>query len=331
MSKSVIWRLSFVILLALLTATTLMLVRAGRGQFTATAAQAISAHMKYLRGGLFQIGTASAQRSARAKHSHRTDKTVEFPVEIIGAEDEHPAHQVKLSPFYLDAYEVTNSDFAKFVEATGYRTDAEKKGFSWVFKEGLADWAAVGGADWRHPLGVDSTITNIMNHPVVHVSWNDATAFARWAGKRLPTEAEWEYAARDGRTGQIYPWGNQLMPEGKPLANFWQGTWPAVNKLEDTFYYTSPVGSFPPNSSGLYDLIGNVWEWTADWYAADYYGNSPTTNPTGPATGEMRVARGGSWFCASNYCGAYRIGFRGKSPPDASFNNLGFRCAKDSP
>lgn len=333
MNKSVIWRLSFIVLLLIVTATIVLLVRAGHWQSTATATQAVSNRMVFLKGGSFLMGTASTSTPLSVNHPHRANKStepVEDPGQSIGGEDEHPAHQVTLNSFYLDAYEVTNSEFATFIEATGYQTDAEKKGFSWVFKEGFKDFEAIEAADWRHPLGPDSTITNLMNHPVVHVSWNDAMVFAKWAGKRLPTEAEWEYAARNGRRGQLYPWGNQLMPQGKPLANFWQGTWPEANTLEDTFYYSSPVGSFPPNSFGLYDMIGNVWEWTADWYAADYYSSSPGTDPKGPATGEMRVARGGSWFCAVNYCGAYRVGFRGKTPPDDSFNNLGFRCAKDA-
>lgn len=272
--------------------------------------------MVYLKGGSFMMGSdpSSAKEHSRGRN----------------VSDEGPVHHVKLSPFYIDASEVTNSEFAKFIVSTGYQTDAEKKGLSWVFKEGLDDWKLIEGADWRHPLGPGSNVAQLMDHPVVHVSWNDATAFAKWAGKRLPTEAEWEYAARGGRRGESYPWGDELMPEGKALANFWQGVWPNANKLQDGYYYSAPTRSFPPGDFGLYDMIGNVWEWTADWYAADYYENSPSINPNGPASGEMRVARGGSWFCAANYCGGYRVSFRGKTPPDESFNNLGFRCAKDS-
>jgi formylglycine-generating enzyme len=288
--------------------------------------------MVRLEGGPFLMGTPSAEGHSHHGHNFKTsasNASVKDPAHGIGDNDERPSHRVTLSTFYMDATEVTNAEFARFVEATRYKTDAEKRGSSWVFKQGMKDWTDVEGADWRHPLGPDSTIEKTLNHPVVNVSWNDATAYAKWAGKRLPTEAEWEYAARGGRAGEIYPWGNELKPGGRAVANFWQGTWPDKNELEDGFYYTAPVASFTPNGFGLYDMIGNVWEWTADWYAEHYYKRSPGKDPKGPARGEMRVARGGSWFCSENYCGAYRVGFRGKSPQDSSFNNIGFRCAKD--
>jgi formylglycine-generating enzyme required for sulfatase activity len=289
--------------------------------------------MVLLRGGTFLMGTPS--RNKHRDHAHDTKRrslkaNVKDTAHEVGDDDERPAHHVTLSPFYIDATEVTNREFADFVKATGYKTDAERRGSSWVFKQGMKDWANVDGAVWRHPLGPESTIMDKMDHPVVNISWNDAAAFANWAGKRLPTEAEWEYAARGGREGEIYPWGNELKPENRVMANFWQGIWPDKNELEDGFYYTSPVALFSANGFGVYDMIGNVWEWTADWYAEDYYRHSPARDPRGPATGDMRVARGGSWFCSENYCGAYRLGFRGKSPQDASFNNVGFRCAKDA-
>jgi formylglycine-generating enzyme len=293
--------------------------------------------MVLLKGGPFLMGTASSAARLHTSHDRNPHaaggllrRDANDPGHEVGDDDERPVHRVTLRQFYLDATEVTNAEFARFAEATGYRTDAERKGSSWVFKKGETDWAAVDRADWRHPLGPDSTVTDRMNHPVVNVSWNDALAYAKWAAKRLPTEAEWEYAARGGRVGEVFPWGNQLKPEGKVRANFWQGTWPGDNKLEDGYYYTSPVASFQPNGFGLYDLIGNVWEWTADWYSETYYRRSPSKDPPGPKSGEMRVARGGSWFCSEGYCGAYRVGFRGKSPEDASFNNVGFRCARDA-
>lgn len=288
--------------------------------------------MVRLKGGSFLMGTTTVGHShhGNGQGSRASARNVTDPSHAVGDEDERPAHRVTLSPFYIDTTEVTNAEFAHFVELTGYKTDAERHSSSWVFERGMKDWELVEGADWRHPQGPDSTIADRLDHPVVNVSWNDAAAYAAWAGKRLPTEAEWEYAARGGREGEIYPWGNELKPEGKPAANFWQGTWPDNNTLEDGFYYTAPAMSFSPNGFNLYGMIGNVWEWTADWYLEDYYKRSPAKDPKGPATGEMRVARGGSWFCSENYCGAYRVGFRGKSPQDASFNNVGFRCAKDA-
>ena len=292
-----------------------------------------------------------------------------------GEEDEKAVHEVDLKPFLLDRYEVRNEDFAAFVAGTGYVTQAEKDGYCWCFLEGESDFQAVSGADWRHPEGPGSSIEVRMDHPVVCVSWYDAAAYANWVGKRLPTEAEWEFAARAGspkhfraRTdgvsvsdtvssagdgpsdteihrGQASGAAPSRLPfathpgsayQGDPAgnetviqANVWQGTWPSNNRLEDGYYYTAPVGQYPANALGLHDVIGNVWEWTADRYSSDYYHTSPVANPTGPLKGEHRVARGGSWFCSRNYCGAYSTHFRGSSPPDHTFNNVGFRCAAD--
>jgi formylglycine-generating enzyme required for sulfatase activity len=332
MKRVMIYRagLSYIVIAIFAAAMTMLNIH----QAQATGSNdSIGSAMVLLKGGTFLMGTPSRnkhrdQAHGTRKHSLKAD--VKDPAHEVGDDDERPAHRVTLSPFYIDPTEVTNREFADFVKATGYKTDAERRGSSWVFRQGMKDWADVEGADWRHPLGPESTITDKMDHPAVNISWNDAAAYADWAGKRLPTEAEWEYAARGGREGEVYPWGNELKPDNKVMANFWQGTWPDKNELEDGSYYTSPVALFSANGFGVYDLIGNVWEWTADWYAEDYYRRSPARDPKGPATGDMRVARGGSWFCSENYCGAYRVGFRGKSPQDASFNNVGFRCAKDA-
>ncbi|RMG22335.1 MAG: formylglycine-generating enzyme family protein [Armatimonadetes bacterium] len=238
-----------------------------------------------------------------------------------------PVRKVALSPCYVDRHEVTNRQFAEFVEATGYVTSAEKAGGGWCYIAGTKDWQFVKGADWRHPLGPGSSIEGAEERPVVLVSWYDAQAYAKWAGKRLPTEAEWEVAARAGKSEEEHP---LCAVNGKPRvpANYWQGTWPDKNLLEDGYFYVAPVGAFPPNEWGLYGMIGNVWEWTADWYASEV--PAEAQDPKGPETGTLRVAKGGSWFCSANYCGAYTPGFRGKSPPDRAFNNVGFRCAKDA-
>lgn len=233
-----------------------------------------------------------------------------------------PIREVELGAFRIDRHEVTNEQFAEFVRATAHVTAAEREGGGWIYRGGQEDWAFVKGANWRHPLGPDSSIESAPDHPVVLVTWEDARAYAKWAGKRLPTEAEWEVAARAATSagGPAEDW--------QASANFWQGSWPRKNELRDGYFYTAPVGSFAANKMGLVDMIGNVWEWTSDWYS-----ETPPTNakdPVGPPSGTTRVSRGGSWFCSPNYCGAYRPGFRGKSPPDRAFNNVGFRCAADA-
>ncbi len=253
-----------------------------------------------------------------------------------GEEDEQPVHTVLLDPFWLDRREVSNRQFAAFVEATGYVTQAEKDGYSWCFLPGGTDFEAVSGADWRHPEGPDSSIGDRMDHPVVHVSWQDASAYAGWAGRRLPSEAEWEYAARSGGKAHVSASehaGSGPSPQAikQVSANVWQGKWPQSNLESDGYFLTAPGASFAANELGLFDMIGNVWEWCSDWYASDYYRLSPTRDPRGPSFGENRVSRGGSWFCNPDYCGAYSSHFRGASPPSHSFNNVGFRCAADAP
>jgi formylglycine-generating enzyme required for sulfatase activity len=200
-------------------------------------------------------------------------------------------------------------------------------------------WAPVIGANWQHPNGPASDLKGKEKHPVVHISWIDAQAYCKWAGKRLPTEAEWEYAARGGLKEQPYVWGGEFSPGGKAMANVWQGKFPEENTGADGFKETSPAASFPANGYGLFDMAGNVWEWTSDWYRPDYYKVSPKENPQGPDTsidpdepGTMkRVTRGGSWMCADTYCRGYRPGARMKTAPDTGLQNLGFRCVKDVP
>ena len=242
--------------------------------------------------------------------------------------DESPAHEVALRPFWMDAREVSVGEFAAFVAATGYRTDAESFGWSGVFDRETGEWSRVDGADWRHPEGPASSA--VPEEPVCQVSWRDAEAYARWAGKRLPTEAEWELAARGRLVGRRYAWGDELRPSGRPVANWWQGSFPDRDTGEDGFRGRAPVGSFPANGYGLYDVAGNVWEWCADWYAEDYYAASPRENPRGPGAGEERVIRGGSWMCAENFCSNYRVAARSHATPDTGLDNLGFRCARDA-
>lgn len=258
-----------------------------------------------------------------------------------GGEWERYEHEVVVKDFWMDKYEVRNEQFARFVEATGYVTEAEKLGDAVVFrKEGVGDTdpevsidlrggRVLAGAWWRHPEGPDSDIADRMNHPVVHVSWNDAAAYAKWAGKRLPTEAEWEYAARAGGQRVAYGCGPELKKDGKWQANVWQGDFPRVNSGEDGFLGTAPVGSFPPNALGLHDMAGNVWEWCADWFDPYYYASSPSLDPRGPANGTCRVQRGGSWRCNSVRCQGYRACARMHTTPDSCHNHCGFRCARD--
>lgn len=289
-----------------------------------------------------------------------------------GRADEYPQHNVQLNGFWMDATEVTNAQFAAFVKATGYITTAEKKpdwellktqvpagtpkphdsllvAASLVFKScaeaiPLTDasqwWRWTSGASWQHPEGAGSTLDGKENYPVVHISWEDATAYAKWAGKRLPTEAEWEYAARGGLIEQPYSWGNTAIEEGKPKANTWQGQFPYNNTVWDGFARLAPVKSFAANKWGLYDMAGNVWEWCSDWYRSDYYeqlANKTTVNPTGPAnsfdpeepTVPKRVVRGGSFLCHASYCASYRVAARMKTSPDTGLEHTGFRCVSN--
>ncbi len=255
----------------------------------------------------------------------------------VGPLHESPVHEVSVDAFYLDTHEVTNFEFAKFVEAAGYVTEAERWGWSLGFDPdaettervpGVEWWVKMDKADWRHPVGPESSIEGKGDYPVVQVSWNDAVAYCRWAGKRLPTEAEWEYAARGGLTQKSYPWGDALQPQGRAMANTWEGIFPVSDSAEDGYAALSPVGSYPPNGYGLYDTAGNVWEWCEDWYYGDYYRASPKENPRGPSQGVEKVMRGGSWLCAPNYCHGYRVSHRNHGGIDTGLNHVGFRCAK---
>nr|XP_021188951.2 formylglycine-generating enzyme [Helicoverpa armigera] len=250
----------------------------------------------------------------------------------IESDQEGPKRLVKLEGFYLDKYEVSNEAFAHFVDKTNYKTEAEQFGDSFVFaaflnstfKEQLKDyravqavwWYKVQGADWRHPFGPDSDIKEIMDHPVTHVSWNDAKAYCKWKGGRLPTEAEWEAACRGGHRDTKYPWGDKLFPDRKHMANIWQGTFPTHNSAKDGYEGTCPVHMFPPNDFGLYNMAGNVWEWTEDSWA----GKNP----------KEKVKKGGSYLCHLSYCYRYRCSSRSHNTEDSSAGNLGFRCAKSA-
>ncbi|PZE20060.1 formylglycine-generating enzyme family protein [Paenibacillus xerothermodurans] len=281
--------------------------------------------MIHLSGGDFLMGTDDGEG---------------FP-----ADGEGPVRTVTLSPFYIDPCTVSNGQFAEFIESTGYVTEAERFGWSFVFHllasdnvraqttqavSGTPWWLAVQGAYWRQPEGPDSNIEQRMDHPVIHVSWNDAMAYCRWAGKRLPTEAEWEYAARGGLLQKRYPWGDLLKPDGEHRCNIWQGKFPVKNNASDGYISTAPVKSFPPNGYGLYNVAGNVWEWCSDWFSPTYPATAPRANPTGPAKGENRVMRGGSYLCHKSYCNRYRVAARSSNTPDSSAGNMGFRCAADA-
>ena len=278
--------------------------------------------------------------------------------------EEAPAHPMSVDGFWIDRYTVTNAQFSRFFEATGYVTLAERRpnaedypgarpemliAASVMFRKAprgvsLADhynwWTYVPGADWRHPLGPESSLKGLAKHPVVHIAYEDAEAYAKWAGKELPTEAEWEFAARGGIDGAEFAWGDEFTPDGKQMANTWQGNFPSENTLEDGFEWYAPVGSFPPNGYGLYDMIGNVWEWTSDWYQQHQEAiSSCCGNPKDKIRDReksydpnipnikipRRVMKGGSYLCAPNYCRRYRPAARMAQAIDTSTCHLGFR------
>jgi len=256
---------------------------------------------------------------------------------------EGPVREVHLAPYFIDRTSVTNQQFAAFIDASGYRTEAEHFGWSFVFANqipkahlkriqfdrafGIEWWAKVEGACWKKPDGPGTNVRKRMDHPVVHISWNDAVAYCHWAGKRLPTEAEWECAARGGVEGQLHPWGNELTPRGKHHCNIWQGRFPEQDTAEDGYAGTAPARSFPSNKFGLYNMMGNAWDWVADWFDPLYPRRAPSENPTGPDSGREKVIRGGSFLCHASYCNRYRNSARTKVTPDSSTCHLSFRCA----
>jgi formylglycine-generating enzyme len=260
------------------------------------------------------------------------------------ADGEGPVREVELSAFAIEPVAVSNRRFAEFAADTGHVTDAERYGWSFVFggllpdefpdTRGVAEapwWREVLEADWRHPEGPQSSIDERLDHPVVHVSWCDADAFCRWAGLRLPTEAEWEYAARGGLVQKRLPWGDELEPDGEHAMNVWQGRFPAENTLEDGYLGTCPVDEFPANAYGLHNTSGNVWEWCADWFHHSPHLDAPRRDPAGPSTGDARVIRGGSYLCHHSYCNRYRVAARSSNTPDSSLGHTGFRCARTEP
>lgn len=325
--------------------------------------------------GLIMAPTNTSSDTSESKPSHKDMVWIPGGTYTMGAEDsegrpdEYPAHQVRVRGFWMDRHEVTNAQFRTFVEATGYLTTAEiapdwnemkkqlppgtpKPPDSMLVAGALVFtptphpvplnnpaqwWKWVRGANWRHPLGPESNITGKDNYPVVDISWDDARAYARWAGKRLPTEAEWEYAARGGLSGKKYPWGDQDPESGAPKANTWQGSFPNHNTVWDGHNGVAPVMSYSPNGYRLYDMAGNVWEWCSDWYDADYYKSLSghlTEDPAGPAKSydpmepsmPVKVIRGGSFMCNPSYCKGYRVTSRMMSTEDSGLENLGFRC-----
>jgi formylglycine-generating enzyme len=296
------------------------------------------------------IEPRSPQAGAPAPAATGTEGMVRIPAGsfLMGSESalsypadgEGPVVEVGTAEFWIDARTVSNADFAAFVAATGHRTDAERAAWSFVFGGLLPDdfpptrgvaaapwWRQVEGADWRHPEGPQSGIDGREDHPVVHVSWHDALAYCRWAGKRLPTEAEWEHAARGGEQGRVFPWGDDLEPGGRHLMNVWQGEFPSHNTMADGWYGTCPVDAFEPNGFGLHNVTGNVWEWCADWFSATSRTHDRTTDPRGPGSGTHRVTKGGSYLCHASYCRRYRVAARSAVTPDSSSGNVGFRCA----
>ncbi|CAN5131411.1 formylglycine-generating enzyme family protein [soil metagenome] len=264
----------------------------------------------------------------------------------FAADGEGPVRNVEMPEFWIDATTVTNRRFAAFVGATGYLSDAEREGWSYVFYAavdpkvpqraikgspgGAPWWLAVEGASWHSPDGPGSDVAEKLGHPVVHVSWNDAAAYAAYAGKRLPSEAEWEKAARGGLDQKRFPWGDELTPGGEHRCNIWQGEFPHVNSAEDGHLATARVTAFAPNGYGLHNCAGNVWEWCADWWSAEWHvpaGDLTRRNPAGPQMGVAKVIRGGSYLCNASYCNRYRTAARTFNMPNSTTGHTGFRCA----
>jgi formylglycine-generating enzyme len=312
--------------------------------------------MVWIPGGEFSMGAAEPTG---------TDHN---PVGMQATQDSRPVHRVYVDSFWMDRTEVTNAEFTRFVAATGYVTTAEKALSATEFPDAPPDmlvpgsiifvapdtpvrldeplrwWTWVKGANWRHPEGPSSALTGRETHPVVHVAYADAEAYCRWADKRLPTEAEWEFAARGGLSGQVYPWGDEFLSTGRWMTNTFQGSFPDGNSSADGHMATAPVAQFPANGYGLHDVAGNVWEWVSDWYRPDYYAQlvragGVARNPTGPDSSwdpaepgqAKRVHRGGSFLCTDQYCSRYMVGTRGKGEINSSTNHLGLRCVQSVP
>lgn len=309
--------------------------------------------MVWIPGGEFSMGSAA-----------NGGGSCEMP---MASNDARPVHRVSVDGFWMDVMAVTNEQFEQFIRATGYITIAErtptKEEFPDVPAENLVAgavvfaptdhevsltdhyqwWSYVKGANWRHPLGPESEIQGKEKYPVVQIAYPDAEAYAKWAGKRLPTEAEFEFAARGGLSGQIYVWGNEFRPNGKSMANTWQGKFPVKDTGEDGYAGIAPVAKFPPNGYGLYDMAGNVWQWCSDWYRSDYYAqlvkvDGVARNPQGPDSPldpsepneKKKVHRGGSFLCNDQYCSRYIVGTRGKGEVNTGTNHVGFRCVKSA-
>lgn len=290
------------------------------GQASSAVLESLKQKLVYIEGGTYLMGTESREG---------------FP-----ADGEGPIRKVTMRGFYMSPYTVNNQEFKAFVDATGYVTEAERFGWSYVFHlltseevkaqvtqvpQGVPWWLPVEGACWNKPEGPDSNIEDRMNHPVTHVSWHDAEAFCQWSGTRLPTEAEWEYAARGGLEQKTYPWGDLLKPDQEHRCNIWQGKFPTVNHASDGYVGTAPVDTYKPNGYGLYNMSGNVWEWCQDWFTPRYHMETKSENPTYTKPTGKRSMRGGSFLCHRSYCNRYRVAARSSNTPDSSTSNCGFR------
>lgn len=262
------------------------------------------------------------------------------------ADGEKKVIEVSMDPYWISRCCVTNREFGEFVDDTGHVSEAEQFGWSYVFHillqksvlkrlkpqnvQGLEWWYGVEGAYWRKPEGPGSNVKKRMDYPAVHISWSDAVAYCQWKGHRLPTEAEWEKAARGGLEQKIYPWGDELHPEGKHRCNIWQGNFPLANTAEDGHVGPAPAKSFRANGFGMYNLVGNIWEWCSDWFSPNWRLIHKEPNPQGPDTGGSKVMKGGSYLCHDSYCNRYRVAARTSNTPDSSTGNLGFRTAMDA-